>query len=70
MGDKGFFMGLFDFDGDGELNSLERALDYTTFVMMTKEDEEEEDDAFSLGDSFNNDEDEDDFDDSDFDDGF
>jgi hypothetical protein len=64
MGDKGFFMGLFDFDGDGELNSLERALDYTTFVMMTKEDEEEEDDAFSL------DDDEADFDESEFDDDF
>ena len=62
MGDKGFFMGLFDFDGDGELNSLERALDYTTFVMMTKE--EEEDDAFSL------DDDEADFDESEFDDDF
>lgn len=62
MGDKGFFMGLFDFDGDGELNSLERALDYTTFVMMTKEDEEE--DAFSL------DDDEADFDESEFDDDF
>ena len=62
MGDKGFFMGLFDFDGDGELNSLERALDYTTFVMMTKEDEEG--DAFSLGD------DEADFDESEFDDDF
>lgn len=64
MGDKGFFMGLFDFDGDGELNSLERALDYTTFVMMTKEDEEEEGDAFSL------DDDEADFDESEFDDDF
>ena len=62
MGDKGFFMGLFDFDGDGELNSLERALDYTTFVMMTKE--EEEDDAFSL------DDDEADFEESEFDDDF
>lgn len=64
MGDKGFFMGLFDFDGDGELNSLERALDYTTFVMMTKEDEEEEDDAFSLDDG------EADFDESEFDNDF
>ena len=52
MFDKGFFGGLFDFDGNGKLDSFERAADFGLFCKimddMEKEDkekkEEEEDD--------------------------
>ena len=48
MFDKGFFGGLFDFDGDGKLDSLERAFDFGLFCKMmedceNEENEEEED---------------------------
>lgn len=39
MFDKGFFGGLFDFDGDGELNDFERAADLGAFVQMVEESE-------------------------------
>ena len=29
---NGFFGGLFDFDGDGELNSFEQAMDFQAFA--------------------------------------
>ena len=49
MFEKGFFGGLFDFDGNGKLDSLERMLDLGMFVKVMedaedKEDEDEEED--------------------------
>ena len=49
--DKGFFGGLFDFNRDGKLDPMERAMDFMAFEEMTKEtestgfgdDEEDED---------------------------
>ena len=41
MGD-GFFNGLFDFDGDGELNFGERAMDIMAFNDLMKWTEEDE----------------------------
>ena len=53
--DKGFFGGMFDFNRDGELDPMERAMDFMAFEEMTKEteaddyeDEEEEDLADEL----------------------
>lgn len=37
----GFFGKLFDFDGDGKLSSMERAMDFFAFNEMAKEDEVE-----------------------------
>lgn len=37
--DKGFFGGLFDFNRDGELDPMERAMDFMAFEEMTKETE-------------------------------
>ena len=42
MFDKGFFGDLFDFDGDGKLNSIERAMDFALFDELTKEENEED----------------------------
>lgn len=47
----GFFGKIFDFDGDGELNSMERAMDFMAFNEMTKEEDdsyEEEDDELEM----------------------
>ena len=47
MFDKGFFGGLFDFDGDGKLDTFEKAADFGMFVKMMEDsegEEEEEDD--------------------------
>ena len=44
MFDKGFFGGLFDFDGDGKLDTFERAADLGLFVKMMEDDEENEED--------------------------
>ena len=47
--DKGFFGGLFDFNRDGELDPMERAMDFMAFEEVTKEsdsddfDDEEDD---------------------------
>lgn len=46
--DKGFFGGLFDFNHDGELDPMERAMDFMAFDEMMKEsdgslEDEEED---------------------------
>ena len=34
MFNKGIFGGLFDFDGDGELNFVERAMDFSLFMKL------------------------------------
>lgn len=46
MFDKGFFGGLFDFNGDGKLDTFEKAADFGMFVKMKEdtEDDETEDD--------------------------
>ena len=47
MFDKGFFGGLFDFDGDGKLGTFEKAADFGLFVKMMEDiegEEEEKDD--------------------------
>lgn len=40
MFDKGFFGGLFDFNGDGNLDSFEKAADFSAFMHMVSESEE------------------------------
>ena len=50
--DKGFFGGLFDFDGDGELDSMERAADYHAFEELMKDSEEDEDSEEDFDDEF------------------
>ena len=35
--DKGFFGGLFDFNNDGELDPMERAMDFMAFDEMMKD---------------------------------
>ena len=35
--DKGFFGGLFDFNRDGELDPMERAMDFMAFDEMMKD---------------------------------
>ena len=53
--DKGFFGGLFDFNHDGELDPMERAMDFMAFDEMMKdsdgssEDEELVDEIESAG---------------------
>lgn len=42
MFDKGFFGGLFDFDGDGKLDTFEKAADFGLFVKMMEDIEREE----------------------------
>ena len=42
MFDSGFFGNLFDFDGDGRLDSFEKAADLGAFLNMVEEAEEEE----------------------------
>ena len=47
----GFFGKIFDFDGDGKLNTMERAMDFMAFNEMTKEEDdtyEEEDDELEM----------------------
>ena len=43
MFDKGFFGGLFDFDGDGKLNTFEKAADFGMFVKIMEDSKDEED---------------------------
>lgn len=52
MFDKGFFGGLFDFDGDGKLDTFEKAADFGLFVKMMEDEENENDDDFDDDDSF------------------
>lgn len=42
---KGFFGDLFDFDRDGELDPMERAMDFLAVEEMTSEDESDDDDV-------------------------
>lgn len=42
FGDKGFFGGLFDFNGDGKLDSFERAVDFAAFAELMDEAERNE----------------------------
>lgn len=42
--DKGFFGGLFDFNHDGELDPMERAMDFMAFDEMMKESDGSSDD--------------------------
>ena len=42
MFDKGFFGSLFDFDGDGKLDTFEKAADFGMFVKMMEDSEDEE----------------------------
>ncbi|MDY6017606.1 MAG: hypothetical protein SPI97_08330 [Oscillospiraceae bacterium] len=42
FGDKGFFGGLFDFNGDGKLDSFERAADFAAFAELMDEAERNE----------------------------
>ena len=46
--DEGFFGGLFDLNGDGELDAGEMAIDFMAFEEMMKdiEDEEEYEDEY------------------------
>lgn len=41
MFDKGFFGSLFDFDGDGKLDTFEKAADFGMFVKMMEDIEKE-----------------------------
>lgn len=43
MFDNGFFGELFDFDGNGELDTLEQACDFAAFMQMIESCEEDED---------------------------
>ena len=45
MFDKGFFGGLFDFNGDGKLDTFERAADFGLFVKMVEDGNDNEDEA-------------------------
>ncbi len=38
---RGIFGDLFDFDGNGELDAMERAADFGMFMEMLEEDERE-----------------------------
>ena len=42
FGDKGFFGDLFDLNGDGELDTFERAADFAAFAELMSEDESSE----------------------------
>ncbi len=44
MFDKGFFGDLFDFDGDGKLDTFEQAADFTAFMSLVENEDEESDD--------------------------
>ena len=65
--DKGFFGGMFDFNGDGKLDSFERAADFAAFVNLTSENEEQEEESstgsiFSLSTSVDDEEVDDEYD--------
>ena len=52
MFDKGFFGGLFDFDGDGKLDTFEKAADFGLFVKMMEDEDNESDDGLDDDDDF------------------
>ena len=41
--DKGFFRGLFDFNGDGKLDAMERAADYHAFQKLMNDSDSDSD---------------------------
>lgn len=47
MFDKGFFGGLFDFNGDGKLDTFERAADTAAFMSLMEETTKTEDASVS-----------------------
>ena len=42
MSEKGLFGGLFDFDGDGKLDSFEKAAEFGMFMQMIDSEKNEE----------------------------
>ncbi len=40
MFDDGFFGDLFDFDGDGKLDSFEQAVDFGAFMSLMEDDDD------------------------------
>ena len=68
MAEKGIFGGMFDFDGDGELDAFERAAEFGFLQELMDEDDDDDNDDFydNLDDDFD-DEDDDDFDGDDWD---
>ncbi len=40
MFDKGFFGDMFDFDGDGKLDTFEQAADFCAFMSLVENDKE------------------------------
>ena len=72
MFDKGFFGGLFEFNGDGKLDAFEKAADTGLFLQMTEDFEKEEKKYYSQDEDYDEDyedeyEDEDDEFDDDYD---
>ncbi|MBQ4560849.1 MAG: hypothetical protein IJA55_00785 [Clostridia bacterium] len=43
MFDKGFFGGLFDLNGDGQLDAMEQAFDLAAFAQVMEETKKEDD---------------------------
>ncbi len=50
MFDDGFLGGLFDFDGDGKLDSMEQAMDFAAFVELMEDSDNESADDFEFDD--------------------
>lgn len=46
--DKGFFGDLFDLNGDGELDCMERTLDFMAFEDTINEDEDSDEDDWDF----------------------
>ena len=44
MFDKGFFGDLFDFNGDGKLDTFEKAADFGLFCQIMEDDEDDDED--------------------------
>ena len=42
MFDKGFFGGLFDFNGDGKLDTFEKAADMAAFIHLVESNEKKQ----------------------------
>ncbi len=48
MFNDGFFGGLFDFDGDGKLDSMEQAMDFAAFVELMEDSDNESTDDYDF----------------------